>query len=96
MALKGNSADQLVQTKKELDAFLGAKDKLETVRRLAKEHAADLTPEQKKTLAVFERTFLSYIIEDPEVCYVAIRSNKNARLVRFVYTLVLFSGGEYT
>lgn len=63
MALTGNSADALVETKKQLDSFLGDKAKLEEVRKLRKEFEAQLTADQKRALDIFARTFESYIIE---------------------------------
>ncbi|KAI9206249.1 oligoendopeptidase [Polychytrium aggregatum] len=64
MKLQGNSTEKLTTSKSELDEFLGNKNMLHKVREFLK--LADLSKEDEKTLKIFERTFLCYIIEDPE------------------------------
>ncbi|KAJ3108082.1 hypothetical protein HDU97_002317 [Phlyctochytrium planicorne] len=62
MNLKGCSSAELTRTKNELDLFLGDEKMLNHVRTLLKK--SDLTADQRKILAIFERTFLCYIIQD--------------------------------
>ncbi|KAI8616387.1 oligoendopeptidase [Chytriomyces sp. MP71] len=62
MNLKGCSADELTRTKNELDRFLGDAQMLAKVQLLLQR--VDLSAEQRKTLAIFERTFKCYIITD--------------------------------
>ncbi|KAJ3028000.1 UNVERIFIED_CONTAM: hypothetical protein HDU68_002682 [Siphonaria sp. JEL0065] len=64
MNLKGCSSDELTRTKNELDTFLGDASMLQKVQELLK--AKDLSPENEKTLKIFERTFKCYIITDKE------------------------------
>ncbi|KAI9353858.1 oligoendopeptidase [Obelidium mucronatum] len=64
MNLKGCSSDELTRTKNELDAFLGDETLLARVQQLLA--AGGLTPENEKTLKIFERTFKCYIITDKE------------------------------
>lgn len=63
MSLKGSSSEALARTKTEYEAFLGDAAKLKAVRE--KLQNQELTPEQRKILQIFERTFQCYIIEDP-------------------------------
>ncbi len=64
MNLAGNSTQELTKTKSQLDDFLGSKAMLEQVRAMMA--SPEVTPEQLKVLQIFEKTFLCYIIEDPE------------------------------
>jgi oligoendopeptidase F len=61
MNLNGCSTQQEVQTKTELDQFLGDKAMLLKVQEYLK---TDLPPSERKTLLCFERVFKCYIIQD--------------------------------
>uniref|UniRef100_A0A0G4GAJ1 Peptidase M3A/M3B catalytic domain-containing protein n=1 Tax=Chromera velia CCMP2878 TaxID=1169474 RepID=A0A0G4GAJ1_9ALVE len=74
MNLRGNSSDALAKTKTEYDEFLGDPENLKAVREFLKK--GGLTPEQEKTLKVFERTFECYITEDPEARAIKEQLNK--------------------
>eukprot|EP00292_Cryptomonas_paramecium_P033769 CAMPEP_0113690894 /NCGR_PEP_ID=MMETSP0038_2-20120614/18078_1 /TAXON_ID=2898 /ORGANISM="Cryptomonas paramecium" /LENGTH=663 /DNA_ID=CAMNT_0000612337 /DNA_START=93 /DNA_END=2080 /DNA_ORIENTATION=- /assembly_acc=CAM_ASM_000170 len=58
------SVAALTETKKNMEDFLADPKKLEQTRELLKEK--DISPEQKKVLSIFERTFKCYIMENPE------------------------------
>ncbi|KAI8846674.1 metalloendopeptidase [Chytridium lagenaria] len=73
MNLNGSSSAELTRTKNELDLFLGDEKMLERVREHLKR--SDLTAEQRKVLAIFERTFLCYIIQDQDA--LALRNQIN-------------------
>eukprot|EP00756_Hemistasia_phaeocysticola_P023965 Hpha_TRINITY_DN15920_c0_g1::TRINITY_DN15920_c0_g1_i3::g.72244::m.72244 len=62
MALKGHSSDELTKTKTEYESYLRDKANLQKVRSMMD----GATPEQMHILKVMERTFLCYLIEDPE------------------------------
>jgi len=67
MALGGSeySVAELTRTKAEMEAFLADAAKLQATRSYLADASA-LTPEQTKTLKVFERTFGCYIMESAE------------------------------
>ena len=58
------SVAALTETKRLMEDFLADPKKLERTRELLK--ASDLSPEQRKVLTLFERTFKCYIMEDAE------------------------------
>lgn len=69
MNLKDSSTDLLVQSKSELDNFLGNKEILLQVREYLQQHSnnlINLTNEQIKIFQCIEKTFLCYILEDPQ------------------------------
>jgi Zn-dependent oligopeptidase len=74
MNLAGCSSHELAKTKSELDQFLGDKQMLQQVREL--QSSAEMTEEQKKILACFEKTLLCYIIEDPAAIALKERINE--------------------
>ena len=64
MNLNGCSTTELTRTKADLDNFLGNQDMLKQVQAHLARH--DLSADQKATLAIFERTFKCYIVQDPD------------------------------
>uniref|UniRef100_A0A061S728 Oligoendopeptidase f n=2 Tax=Tetraselmis sp. GSL018 TaxID=582737 RepID=A0A061S728_9CHLO len=64
MGLKDASSESFTATKSAYDAFLADPSNLKTVR----EHLAleGLSPEQEKILKIMEKTFSSYMTEDPK------------------------------
>jgi hypothetical protein len=57
------SVSALTETKQRMEDFLADPKKLERTRELLK---GELTPEQRKVLTLFERTFKCYIMENPD------------------------------
>ncbi|KAJ3111583.1 hypothetical protein HDU96_005547 [Phlyctochytrium bullatum] len=74
MNLKGCSSAELARTKDELDLFLGDEKMLDRVKELLKR--PDLTAEQRKVLAIFERTFKCYIIQDKSALEIRSKINE--------------------
>eukprot|EP00873_Tetraselmis_striata_P035130 jgi/Tetstr1/455394/TSEL_042226.t1 len=64
MGLKGASSEALTSTKSAYDAFLADAENLKAVKEHLK--AEGLTPQQEKVLKIMEKTFASYMIEDPK------------------------------
>eukprot|EP00877_Chromochloris_zofingiensis_P006150 jgi/Chrzof1/1789/Cz10g21060.t1 len=62
MGLKDASSDALAKTKDAYEGFLGSPDNLKAVRQQLQR--ADLSADQRKVLAIMERTFKTYITED--------------------------------
>jgi hypothetical protein len=58
------SVAALTETKQRMEDFLADPAKLERTRELLK--SAELAPEQRKVLALFERTFKCYIMESAD------------------------------
>ncbi len=54
----------LTETKRKMEDFLADSKKLERTRELLK--SGDLSPEQRKVLTLFERTFKCYIMENAD------------------------------
>ena len=63
MNLAGNSKEELTRTKSALDDFLGNREMLVKVREMMA--IPSISEEHLKVLKIFEKTFLCYIIEDP-------------------------------
>eukprot|EP01061_Rhynchopus_euleeides_P025160 TRINITY_DN405_c0_g1_i1.p1 TRINITY_DN405_c0_g1~~TRINITY_DN405_c0_g1_i1.p1 ORF type:complete len:660 (+),score=294.04 TRINITY_DN405_c0_g1_i1:115-1980(+) len=64
MALKGHSGDELTRTKNAYERFLGDKTRLAQIREHLK--SGDATEEQKRVLAIMEKTYLCYVTESDE------------------------------
>eukprot|EP00193_Tetraselmis_chui_P018148 CAMPEP_0177782156 /NCGR_PEP_ID=MMETSP0491_2-20121128/18288_1 /TAXON_ID=63592 /ORGANISM="Tetraselmis chuii, Strain PLY429" /LENGTH=772 /DNA_ID=CAMNT_0019302379 /DNA_START=172 /DNA_END=2490 /DNA_ORIENTATION=- len=64
MGLQGASSEELTATKNAYDYFLADAANLKAVREHIK--AAGLTTQQEKVLKIMEKTFASYMIEDPK------------------------------
>ena len=71
---QGCSTEDLSRTKTAYEEFLGDAKNLEHVRGLAAE--AGLTPDQRRTLAIMEKTFKAYTIEDPRAAGIKVRAVK--------------------
>ncbi|KAL6766302.1 hypothetical protein ACKKBG_A35470 [Auxenochlorella protothecoides x Auxenochlorella symbiontica] len=73
MALSGASTSALSSTKNALDEFLSSQDRLQAVRDA--EARPDLSPEQRRVLAVLRRTFATYVSEEESVATLRARLN---------------------
>ncbi|KAF5828250.1 oligoendopeptidase [Dunaliella salina] len=74
MGLKGANNEELARTKSAYEAFLGEPSNLKAVREAQK--AEGLNEEQRKVLAIMEKTFKCYITEDPKAKELKEKLNK--------------------